>query len=34
MTRFGHWRSGRFTGGNGRYLVEGFFNIAVIGLDI
>ena len=24
-TRLGHWRSGKWTGGNGRYLVDGFF---------
>ena len=24
-TRFGHWRSGKWTGGNGRYFADGFF---------
>jgi len=28
--RLGHWRSGKWTGGNGRYLVEGFLSMAAL----
>src|SRR5437667_235024 len=31
--RFGHWRSGKWTGGNGRYLLDGFLSMAVRGLE-
>jgi hypothetical protein len=27
--RFGHWRLGNSTGGNGRYFLDGSFNMAV-----
>jgi hypothetical protein len=30
MTRFGHCRSARPTGGKGEYLAAGFFNMALL----
>src|SRR5262245_57851592 len=30
-TRFGHWRSGNATGGNGRYLLDGTLSMVVFG---